>query len=504
MDSINANRRFLELAKIMSVKLADSCSPRFIKNNFKQIITEESSYLSEIQELKRILSEYEKEIESYKKLENLKTKLDEKDKKINELENVIQSLKEDKISIDIKELLMENEKLKTKIYELTEENDQLKSQLDQVKHINQNYISLIDSLENRLCEASNKSYAHVVECQKLRKLLLNERNKIKTLEAEKKELISTVRRLENRLLMGGNTFGLVITSTPMEEVSREGDNAVQFKAELKRMNIELSRKNERIKNLELELRDLKEKMAHADTAELQARNEQLTEELEKKNSIILDFKTLRKKMMVQIKNLQNRITDLQNQLLSRTEELEESKKMINELETVVRTGVKDASARELIAKLQHENENLRSELRAMDSALRAQDKSYHSLQQQIKALKSQVNKLYNQSKWQLSQIHRYHDILERAGIDPADYGLDTQKLTTSFKKALQGAESTSSEISEKDNKIKQLESYITQLENEINEINFKLMSRDVKINELENIINDIKVQFANKGLKIKI
>ncbi|MHA1695888.1 MAG: hypothetical protein ACTSXT_11125 [Candidatus Helarchaeota archaeon] len=496
------NKRIIELAKVMSLKLAESCSPRFIKTNFKKIISDQTTYVYEIEELKNKLWDYEKQIQFIPEIEELKSKVQDQANKIKNLENLISSLNEGKITADLQNLLIENEELKSQFNEIQNENKTLMDKIKNLEQSNYNYRNLIDSLETRISEINNKMYEEMIENQKLRKLLYNERNKVKQLEEEKKELISVKRRLENRLLMGGNLFGLSITTQPLSEISKE-ENSIQFQAEIKRINLELNKKVERIKTLEFEINELKEKIAHSNTADLTYENEKLKEEIEKKNAIILDFNTFRKKLAVQTKNLQNRITDLQNQLRIKTTELEENKKIINELETAVKTGIKDSTARELIAKLQNENHNLRSEIKSMDSAIRAQDKSSMGLRNQVRSLKIQLNKLYNQSKWQLSQLYRLNDILERAGIDPSQYGIDPTKFTADFKKVVQSDDETISDFSEKEKKIRQLEKYVSELENEINEINFRIMSRDVKINELEGIINDIKKQVASKGIKIK-
>jgi len=505
MEKIYNNEKFLNMAKLMAIKLADSCSPRFIKSNFKQIINEHSSQVSEIKELKDKIRIYEEKLKTISENEALKNAIKEQEEKIKNLESLLEKIENKEIILENKEILIENENLRKQNDELKEKNQKYQNEVAKYKQLNKSSNQIIDSLQATVAELNNSVYREIVESQKLRKLLYNERNKIKKLEMDKKELLFSIHRLENRLLMGGNLFGLSIQTRPIEGISKDDSiDSIQVQAEIKRINMELNKKVERIKTLEFEIKELKDQIAHSDKSDLQIENQKLHDELESKNSLILDLKTLRKKLVIQINNLQNRITDLQNQLRIRTDELEENKKVINELEITVKTGVKDAAARELIAKLQNANNELRSEIRAMDSAIRAQDKTNYSLQQQVRSLKNQYNTLYSQSKWQLSQLHRYNDILERAGIDPSSYGLDTEKISADFKKAIHTNEGVGNEITQIDKKTKQLEKYVQELENEINEINFRLMSRDVKINELEEIINTIKAQVADKGIKIKI
>jgi chromosome segregation ATPase len=507
----DGNKRFLNLFKRMSIKLAQSSTPEFIKSGLPDLLNSESEYLTKINSLKEKIQSYEKQLHDIPQVEKINHICREQENKIKNLENLIESIKDKKINLESKELLITIEDLKSKIKSLKDKNKELQDSIDGTKKVNQKYKATITTLENKISEINNKAYGEIIESKKLRTTLHNERNKIKQLEADKKELEFAIRRLENRLLMNGRLIGLSIPVRSIGDLSgdkkTESSDSIQFQAEIRRMSMELNKKTERIKTLEFEIKDLQEKLDQSDTRDIQLENEKLKQELEKKNSTILDFKTLRKKMTVQIRNLQNRITDLQNELKVRTDEVESNRKVINELETAVKTGIKDADARDIITKLQSDSKELRSEIKAMDSAIRAQDKTNFGMREQVKDLKNQLAKLYNQSKWQLSQLHRYHEILERAGIDPSSYGLDKSKITADFKRIVQSDDRGSgigAEISKKDKKIQQLENYVGVLEKDMEEIKFRLMSRDVKINELEDIINDIKIQVAKKGLKIQV
>ena len=506
MDKQNGNKRFIELAKLMSIKLANSCSTRFIKSNYEDIINEQSSFHSEIELLKEKINDYEKQLASISKLKKFKDICEEQEKSIENLEKVIQSIKDENINTDLKDALIKNEEFKSQIESIIKNKNKLSSDLEKIQHTNDKNKNEISKLNNKISELKNKTYGEIIETQKLRKLLYDKKIQIKQLEEEKKELKFATRRLENRLLMSGKLIGLSIPIRSMDDMETENGNSIQFQVEIRKMNLELGKRIERIKTLEFEIKELNNKLAQSDSADLQFLNENIKEDLEKKNAIILDFKTLRKKLIVQTKNLQNRITDLQNKLSIRTNEVEENQKVINELETAIKTGIKDSTARDIIAKLQDDNHKFRADIKAMDTAIRGQDKTNFGRQQQIKTLKNQLNKLFSQSKWQLSQLHQYHSILEEAGIDPSTYGLDTNKITADFKLATQSDDGTSSigaDISKKDKQIRQLEKYASELENEVNEIKFRLMSRDVKINELEEIINDVKDQISHKGIKIK-
>ncbi|MBD3227423.1 MAG: hypothetical protein GF329_04470 [Candidatus Lokiarchaeota archaeon] len=502
----NGNEKFLKLTELMSRKLAQRCSKEFVNAELQEIFNDRSVFISEIESLQNQINDYEQKIENLQQLKDYKSKYKEKEKKVSELEDIIDSMTSEDVEEPLQKVLDQNKELKSKIKLLNEENKELKKKITSNTRIRKNNEEKISALEKKIAELNNKVYHELHESQNLKKTLQEEREKIKTLNAEKKELKFAIRRLENRLLMNGRLMGLSIPVRSIEELPKEGESATQFQAELQRMRLELNKKTERIKTLEFEIKDLREKLDKSDSRDLQMENEHLKEKLEKKNSAILDFKTLRKKLVIQIKNLQNRITDLQDEVKIRTDELEEANKVIEELEIAVKTGVKDSAARDMISKLQEENHELRSEIRAMDTTIRAQNKTNFGYRNQVKSLKNQLAKLYNQSKWQLSQLHRYHDILRKSGIDPSDYGLDTSKITADFKKVVrtEGSSNISNELSQKDKKIRQLEKYLSELEKDMDEIKFRVKSRDVKINELEDIIKDIKIKVAKKGIKIKI
>ncbi|TFG05786.1 MAG: hypothetical protein EU536_01010 [Promethearchaeota archaeon] len=404
-------------------------------------------------------------------------------------------------SLSIKDL---NKQLQTELNTQTLKTDNLAKELNAIKFAYDDLMQkseAFSALELELVKTHNKLQGEWQKNQQLRKTLQTERENIKTLESEKKGLEYALRRLERRLLQKGPLRGLSIPVHQLEiseDLSGKADAEIQ--EQIQTMNLELQKRLDLIKELEIRNQGLKEKLAKSSTRDLQLEVERLRSELESKNGTIMATESTKKKLMDQINNLQQRLADLQNKVMTQGKEIEEKDKNIKSLETAVSTGVHDAQARNVIQNLQTQNREFRNQVRDGEKIIRSLEKNIKFLQTQLKQQKEHTYKLSNQNHDQLVLIQKLQSALQHGG-STVDIDLPTidQRAILS-----EDGPSLDDEIKERDRKIQRLESYVESLKQEVEDLQFRQTSRDIKIDELNTILREMKADLTSSKTKIMI
>ena len=163
------------------------------------------------------------------------------------------------------------------------------------------------TIENQ--KANNKLQGEWKSTQDIRKTLQNERAIQEDLKTRINELKRTLRRLQRRLSRGGRLYGIHIPLEKIEdtEVASSSDN----KEQIQQMKFELQKRMDKITELEMKNRELKNQVIKSPAKDLQLQIQNLTKELDAKEGKIGTFQAERTKLEQQIKGLETRITDLQ-------------------------------------------------------------------------------------------------------------------------------------------------------------------------------------------------
>ncbi|MHA1266040.1 MAG: hypothetical protein ACTSRS_12480 [Candidatus Helarchaeota archaeon] len=431
-------------------------------------------------------------------IQQFKTQIETLQLKIRGLEDSLNAISESKsVSKLNTELQTELKAKNASINELTKELDSIQS----VHNALLEKVQTATHFENEIVKLKNQLNGEWRKNQELRRILQQERQSIKNLEAEKEGLEYALRRLERRLLQKGTLRGLAIPIQQLdisEDIIGKADAEIQ--EQIRNMKLELQKRLDRIKELEIRNQGLKEKLAKSSTRDLQLEVERLKSELEARNGKIMGLESKHKKLLNQIETFQQRMGDLQNKIMLQGKELEEKDKIIKNLETAVSTGVRDEQARGVIQNLQLQNRDLRNQVRDSEKIIRSLEKNIKFLQTQLKQQKEQSYKLYTQNRDQIILIQKLQTALQQGGsVASIDIPIIDQKAILSDE-----GPSLDDEIKTRDRKIARLESYVESLKQEVEDLQFRMTSRDIKIDELTNILNEMKADLANSKIKIII
>ncbi|MHA1146408.1 MAG: hypothetical protein ACTSRW_16850, partial [Candidatus Helarchaeota archaeon] len=421
-----------KLLNIMEIKIAQLTGSNGLQ---KQI----SELASEKQQLQQKLLQYEKDATRVPRLEE----------RIKQLEVQGQEI-----------LFKEKQNLELKIQETSRRISALQDQIEKLKVEKQEKINL--AFQYKLKEIN------------LKKIIAKERDAILELKGKNQELKRTLRRLQRRLLRGGR---LRHTQIQMDnEIIEEGigdktDEAV--KEQIIALKEEINVREMKIQELEMKNRQLINQLAKSPARDLKLQVQNLRKEVDLREGKILQFESERKKLEQQISMLQARITDLQVNFQEQSKIINDRTRKIKDLETTLRTGIQDKSARGIIVDLQEENKGLREKVRALEKDVRILDRNAFSFKQQVDQYRAQVQALFKKNRDLLIQ-------LQSGGGVPAataSRGVDM----------LDEVSEIEMEMKDKDRKIRRMEQRVKDLEQEVEKMRFNMSSRDIKIDELNNI-----------------
>ncbi len=438
-----------KLLNIMEIKIAQLTGSNGLQ---KQI----SELASEKQQLQQKLLQYEKDATRVPRLEE----------RIKQLEVQGQEI-----------LFKEKQNLELKIQETSRRISALQDQIEKLKVEKQEKINL--AFQYKLKEIN------------LKKIIAKERDAILELKGKNQELKRTLRRLQRRLLRGGR---LRHTQIQMDnEIIEEGigdktDEAV--KEQIIALKEEINVREMKIQELEMKNRQLINQLAKSPARDLKLQVQNLRKEVDLREGKILQFESERKKLEQQISMLQARITDLQVNFQEQSKIINDRTRKIKDLETTLRTGIQDKSARGIIVDLQEENKGLREKVRALEKDVRILDRNAFSFKQQVDQYRAQVQALFKKNRDLLIQ-------LQSGGGVPAataSRGVDM----------LDEVSEIEMEMKDKDRKIRRMEQRVKDLEQEVEKMRFNMSSRDIKIDELNNIIDEFKQVMAKANIKIGI
>lgn len=456
--------RILNLTKIMSLKIAQ-LSPEnqihaqlenlgYIKTDHEKIISEYKKQAEQISPLLQQVSKLEKELNEYR-------------------ENFDSSARS-----TIEQIQQEKGELEEKYQNLSEELTNIK-----IKSTEQNEIIEKLTVENQ--ESNNKLQGQWQANQEVRKALLKERNIINQLNARIQDLKNTLRRLQRRLIRGGKLYGLYI---PVEKIEETEISSQDNKEQIEQMKFELSKRLDKITELEMKNRELKNQIMKSPTKDLELQIQSLQKEMGTRDGKIATFEAERKKLEEQIGILQNRITDLQVSFQDQSKGVSDREKKIADLENTMRLGIHEKSARDLVIDLQEKNKKLQEQLRQKEKDVTTLDKNSFFYKQQLDVMKSQVQTLYAKNREYLTKLQQGGTV-SKAEIDR---GMDVLEGTTEFDK----------EMKDQAHKLKRLEGMTQNLEQEISDLRFALHSKDAKIEELNQIMSELKITLANAKIQV--
>ncbi len=501
----DGTQKLLKLTELMSNYITLLSPPEKMQSDLQQFFSDRAKYDELIAKQNVAIQELQNQNLRIPKLQQtikqLKEQIAELQNKINGLESTLDSISE---SQSVKDL---NIKLQT---DLKAGEKKINELMDELNAANLNYqktatdLESLSALNSSMEPLKNKLAGEGKQTQELRQTLQTERETIKTLQAEKKGLENALHRLERRLMAKGATRGLSIPVHHLE-VSEDltGKADAEIQEQIKTMNLELQKRLDMIRELEMRNKDLKERLAKSSTHDLQMEMQRLKSELEGQKGSMMGFETTRKKLVEQIEAHQQQIADLQNKLMAQAKDIDERNKTIQNLESAVSSGVHDQHAREVIENLQQQNRELRNEVRENEKTIRSLEKNIKFFQTEMKNQKDQAYKLYNQTKDQAVLIQKLETAVKQGGkiID-----IDLRALASAKQATTVGGEGPSldDEIKERDRKISRLESYIASLKQEVEDMQFRMSSRDVKIDELNNILQELKANIADSKAKIII
>lgn len=495
----DGNQKLLKLTEIMSNYITLLTPPEKLQSEIQSFFQERSKHEEALLKQNLTIQELQNQVLQIPKLEQTIEMLQNK---VQGLENTIESVSESQsvkdLNVQLQSQLTEKDSL---INNLTQEMNMLKSN----SQIISQKAETIPELTLNISQLQNKLAGMSQNTQELRQTLQKERETIQTLTNEKKGLEYALRRLERRLTAKGSLRGL---SIPIHELEISEDIAnkadVDIQQQIKTMNLELQKRLNRIKELEIRNNDLKTQLAQSSDRDLRLQIDRLNSELDARKGTIMGMESSHKKLMEQIESQQQRLADLQNKIMELGKELEEKNKNIKNLEEAVSSGIHDQHAREVIENLQQQNRDLRNEVRESEKVIRSFEKNIKFYQTEMKNQKDQAYKLYNQNKDQAVLIQKLETALRKGG---STVGIDIQALETAKQASFllsQDGPSLDDEIRERDRKITRLESYANSLKQEIEDIQFRISSRDVKIDELNNILKELKNDLASSKSKIII
>ncbi|NVM27479.1 MAG: hypothetical protein HWN65_01445 [Candidatus Helarchaeota archaeon] len=497
--------KILRLTKLMSNYITLLTPPAELQADLQKFFAERSKYDELITSYNLTIQDLQQKTQQIPQLEQtiqqLRTQNMEFQNKIAGLETSLSSVSK---SQSVKDL---NVQLQAELQAKTQTNTQIDNELKSLKSSFEalsERTEVLSQNELEMGQLKNKVAGEWRKNQQLRQTLQNEREKIKILIEEKKGLEYALRRLERRLLKKGSSLRGLSIPVHHLEVSEDivGKADAEIQEQIQNMNLELQKRLDRIKELEIRNNDLKERLAKSSTRDLQIEADRLRRELETKTGSIMGLESTRKKLIEQIEGFQQRVGDLQNKIMLQGKDIEEKNKMIKNLEIAVSSGVHDQQARDVIQNLQKQNREFRNEVRDGEKIIRLLENNIKFLQTQLKQQKEQSYKLYTQSRDQVILIQKLQSALKRGGSTAGIETIDSIKAVSSLLE--EEGPSLDSEIRERDRKIKRLESYIESMKQEVEDLQFRMTSRDVKIDELNNVLKEIKADLASSKTKIII
>ncbi|MFX0139135.1 MAG: hypothetical protein ACFFDN_36170 [Candidatus Hodarchaeota archaeon] len=458
--------KILNLTKIMSIKIAQlSSQPQisaqlekfaFINQDYENIIGEYKKQADQISPLLQKISKLEKELDEYR--ENFDTQAKSKIIQIQKEKEAIERDLE-QISEDYIEVTNEVTAQKEIVNKLTIENQQI----------------------------NNKLQGEWKATQDLRRTLQKERETINDLNSRINELKRTLRRLQRRLSRGGRLFGIHIPVERIEDseiAAKEGNN----KEQIEQMKFELEKRIDKITELEMKNRELKNQIIKSPAKDLQLQIQAYKKDLDVKTGKIATFEAERKKLEQQIGILQNRITDLQVNFQDQSKTINDREKRIKDLEKTMRLGIHEKSARDLIVDLQESNKELQALIRQKERDIKNLDKNAFFYKQQLDVVKGQVQTLYAKNRELLTKLQ------QGGSISAADIsrGVDLLEGTTPFDQ----------EMKDQQLRLRRLESRAVNLEQEISDLRYALHSKDAKIEELNQLMSKLKAVLAKAKIEI--
>jgi len=492
----NGNKIILELAERMSNYITLLSPPEKIQADLQSLSAERAKYDEIIANYNVTVQDLQQKTQQIKLLKAQNVEL------VTKLQGLEASLNSVSESQSVKDLCMQlqvNLNTETqKAHGLSNEINSLRASFEILSQKSEAFAQM----DLELAKLQNKLSGEWKKNQNLRQTLLNEREMIKTLQAEKKGLEYALRRLERRLTAKGSLRGLSIPIHHLE-VSEDlvGKADAEIQEQIRNMNLELRKRLDRIKEMEIRNKILKENLAKSSTHDLQLEMERLKSDLETKNGSIMGLESTRKKLTEQVESFQKRLGALQNKIMAQGKEIEEKNKSITELESAVSLGVHDQQARGVIQSLQKQNRDFRNQVRDSEKISRSLEKNIKYLQTQYKQQKEQAYKLYNQNHEQVVLIQKLQSALQRGG-SAVDF--DLPAFGTAKSLLSEEGPTLDDEIRERDRKITRLESYVESLKQEVEDFQFRMTSRDVKIDELNNILKEMKTDLASSKAKIII
>ncbi|MHA1298904.1 MAG: hypothetical protein ACTSO9_05610 [Candidatus Helarchaeota archaeon] len=450
--------KIMNLTKLMSFKIAQlSPEPKimaqlekldYLNQDFGNFIFEYKAQAEKIAPLRQKIANLEKELSEYRNSIDLKVK-----KTIQDLEKNLEIASED--------LVLANNK---------------------ISELNQSVNKL--TLENQ--KLNNKLQREWKSTQDIRKELQKEREIREDLKARINELKRTLRRLQRRLSRGGRLFGIHIPVERIEdtEITTKGNHQEQ----IEQMKFELQKRLDKITELEMKNRDLKNQLIKSPAKDLQLQIQTLQKELDSKTGKIATFEAERTKLEQQIRVLENRITDLQVNYQEQTKVINDKEKRIKDLENTMRLGIHEKSTRDLVIDLQEKNKKLQSEIRQKDIDLKNLDKNAFFYKQQLDVVKRQVQTLYAQNRELVTKLQHGGTISSA----------DLQREVDLF----DGSSKFDQEMREQQHRLKRLEDMNKSLEQEISDLRYMIHAKDAKLEEMHDMMNQLKVVLAKAKIQV--
>ena len=441
-----------------------------------QIQTQLEQFTILNQDYETIIRGYKKQVEQISPLLQRISKLE---KKLNEYQDNF----DPKAKSSIEQLQAEKEELQENLEKISKDFININEKIATQANIINELIVKNQKINNQLMgqwKASND----------LRKVLRKERINNTQLKDNNQELKRTLRRLQRRLARSGKLFGIHIPIEKIEDTEIYGKVENNLKEQLEQMKFELSKRLDKITELEMKTRELKNQIIKSPTRDLQLQIQTLKKVFATKEGKIKTFETERRKTEQQIVILQKRITDLQVNYQEQSKTIHDREKRISEMETIMRLGIHKKSARDLIVDLQEKNKILEDLLQRRERDIRNLDKNTYFLRQQLDVARKQVQSLYAKNKKLIAKLQQDGIILGKE----LDLGVDFYEGTTKFEQ----------EIKDPGNKYKRLENIIKNLKQEITDLRFALFKKNAKNEELSQMMSELKTILAKAKIQADV
>ncbi|MHA1377659.1 MAG: hypothetical protein ACTSRG_04655 [Candidatus Helarchaeota archaeon] len=455
--------KILNLTKIMSLKIAQ--------------LSDESKITTQLKNLENLNRDYETIICEYS--EQAAAPLE---KKILDLEQELQDYRnkfDSNAKKTIEKLINEKKELEKNLElaseDLIQANNKISEQNEKINQL---------TIENQ--QMNNKLHGEWKCTQDIRKALQQERIMREDLKGRISELKRTLRRLNRRLSRGGRLFGIHI---PVERIEEDEIEATDNnKEKFAQMKFELQKRLDKITELEMKNRELKNQIMKSPKKDLELQIQNLNKELDSRKGKISTFESERKKLEAQISALQNRITDLQVNFQEQSKIISDRDKRIKDLENTMRLGIHEKKTRDLVVDLQEKNKKLQYELRQKETDIKNLDKNAFFYKQQLDVLKQQVSTLYAKNRELVSKIQH------GGTISAADLRKDVELFD--------GSSSFDKEMKDQKHKLHRLEEMTKNLEQETADLRFALHSKDAKIDQLAQMMSELKIILAKAKIQV--